>query len=390
MNEEFFEALAQLEKEKGIPEGYLGEKIANAINIAVKHNFKTGDNTVVELDPVKRVFRVALRKTVVETVENPQMEILLEEAKKMNPAIELGETVDIELDTKKFGRIAAQTAKHVLRQGIREVEREVITSEVMSRQHEMVTGVVQRIDPLNGTVFLELGRTEAVMPQNEQIPGESIHEGDHVKVYVAEVKNNDKGPRTIVSRTHPGVVRRLFELEVPEIFDGTVEIMGISREPGSRTKVAVMSKNPDVDAIGSCIGPKGGRVGNIVKELNGEKIDLIPFFQDIGKYIAAALAPADVVSVTPEKEEHRARVIVPDDQLSLAIGNKGQNVRLAAKLTGWRIDIRPLSQAETADTEETEKHTSMAAAFAAALKDGDEEGQADEAEAQQDAPADAE
>ncbi|MDR3551991.1 MAG: transcription termination factor NusA [Clostridia bacterium] len=372
MNAEFFEALAMLEKERGIPEGYLGEKIANAITIAVKHNYKTGENTIVELDSSKNLFRVALRKTVVETVENPQLEILYDEAKKVDPAVEIGGTVDIELDTKAFGRIAAQTAKHVLRQGIREVEREVITNEVMRRQHEMITGTIQRIDRNTGTAYLEIGRTEAVMPQNEQIPGEPLHEGDHIKVYVAEVKNNEKGPRTIVSRTHPGVVRRLFELEVPEIFDGTVEIMGISREPGSRTKVAVSSKNPDVDAIGSCIGPKGSRVGNIVRELNGEKIDLIPFFQDIGKYIAASLAPASVISVTPEKEEHRARVIVPDDQLSLAIGNKGQNVRLAAKLTGWRIDIRPLSQADVvSDEKATERQTSMAAAFEAAIRHGD-------------------
>ena len=378
MNAEFFEALALLEKEKGIPEGYLNEKIANAITIAVKHNFKTGDNTVVELDSKKQVFRVALRKTVCETVENPEMEILYEEAKKIDPSVEIGGTVDIELDTKAFGRIAAQTAKHVIRQGIREVEREIITNEVMRRQHEMITCTIQRIDKTNGTAYLEVGRTEAVMPANEQIPGEVLHEGDHIKVYVAEVKNNEKGPRTIVSRTHPGVVRRLLELEVPEIFDGTVEIMSIAREPGSRTKVAVMSKNPDVDAIGSCIGPKGGRVGNIVKELNGEKIDLIPFYQDIGKYIASALAPAEVLSVVPEKEEHRARVVVPDDQLSLAIGNKGQNVRLAAKLTGWRIDIHPESQAEDVPAEDAaddqkgkEEHTSMAAAFEAAgsLKD---------------------
>lgn len=379
MNAEFFEALELLEKEKGIPADYLCEKIENAITIAVKHNFKTGENTAVELDPEKKIFRVALRKTVVETVENPQLEILQEEAKKIDPTVELGGTVDIELDTKAFGRIAAQTAKHVLRQGIREVEREVLTNEVMRRQHELVTGTIQRIDRATGTAYLEIGRSEAVMPQNEQIPGEALNEGGRIKVYIAEVKNNEKGPRTIVSRTHPGVVRRLFELEVPEIFDGTVEIMGISREPGSRTKVAVTSKNPDVDAIGSCIGPKGSRVGNIVNELSGEKIDLIPFCQDVGKYIAAALAPATVLSVTPEKDEHRARVIVPDDQLSLAIGNRGQNVRLAAKLTGWRIDIRPLSQADAPEDEKSSsRHTSMAAAFEAAIRQGtgEEDGEA--------------
>lgn len=382
MNAEFFDALEALEKEKSIPEGYLAEKISNAINIAVKHNYKTGDNTIVELDPKKRLFRVALRKTVVENVDIPSMEILLEEATKIDPGVELGGTVDIELDTHDFGRIAAQTAKHVIRQGIREVEREVITNEVMRRQHEMITGTITRIDKNTGSAYIEVGRTEAIMPANEQIPGEVLHEGELVKVYVAEVKNNEKGPRTIVSRTHPGVIRRMFELEVPEILDGTVEIMGIAREPGSRTKVAVASKNEDVDAIGSCIGPKGGRVGNIVDELNGEKIDLIPYSQDISEYIGAALAPAKVIEVIVNRDEHRSRVIVPDDQLSLAIGNKGQNVRLAAKLTGWRIDIKPESAADEVDEKPVEKVTSMAAAFEAAGKMTDEEKINEQAEEQ--------
>ena len=377
MNAEFFEAMTALEKEKGIPEGYLAEKICAAITIAVKHNYKAGDNTVVELDPAKKLFRVALRKTVVEQVEIPAMEILPEEARKIDPNVSLGDTVEIELDTHDFGRIAAQTAKHVIRQGIREVEREVITNEAMRRQHEMVTGTIQRIDRNTGTAYIEISRTEAVMPANEQIPGEPLREGQLIKVYVAEVKSGEGGTRTIVSRTHPGVIRRLFELEVPEIFDGTVEIMGIAREPGSRTKVAVSSKNEDVDAIGSCIGPKGGRVNHIVEELNGEKIDLIPYSSDVPAYIAAALAPADVVDVTVNRDDHRARVVVPDDQLSLAIGNKGQNVRLAAKLTGWRIDIRPESAPAEADLASeppaAEKHTSMAAAFEAAQKDTDGE-----------------
>lgn len=373
MNAEFFDALEALEKEKNIPEGYLAEKIENAITIAVKHNYKTGDNTIVELDPKKKVFRVALRKKVVENIENPQEEILLEQAKDIDPNAEIGSEVDIEIDTHNFGRIAAQTAKHVIRQGIREVERQVITSEVMSRQHEMVTGTIQRIDRNTGTAYIELGRTEAVMPANEQLQGETLHEGDLVKVYVAEVKNSEKGTRTIVSRTHPGVIRRLFELEVPEIFDGTVEIMGIAREAGSRTKVSVTSKNPDVDAVGSCIGPKSGRVNNISRELKGEKIDLIPYSSDITKYIAAALAPAKVVSVIAERDERRSRVIVPDDQLSLAIGNKGQNVRLAAKLTGWRIDIKPESQAEAVSEDSGSGKTAMAAAFEAAEQEEEQE-----------------
>ncbi|MEG6570912.1 transcription termination factor NusA [[Clostridium] cellulosi] len=369
MNAEFFDALEALEKEKGIPKGYLAEKIANALNIAVKHNYKTGDNTVVEIDPEKRVLKVALRKKVVEEVQDPQSEILLEEARNIDRKAEVGGEVEIELDTHDFGRIAAQTAKHVIRQGIREVEREVIANEVMSRQHELVTGVIQRIDKNTQTAYIEIGRTEAIMPPNEQLPGEALHEGDHIKVYIAEVKTTEKGTRTIVSRTHPGVIRRLFELEVPEIFDGTVEIMGIAREPGSRTKVAVMSKNPDVDAIGACIGPKGGRVNNISKELAGEKIDLILYSDEITKYIAAALAPAKVISVTANREERRSRVIVPDDQLSLAIGNKGQNVRLAAKLTGWRIDIKPESDMQMFSENKEIPKTAMAAAFEAAVSE---------------------
>lgn len=369
MNAEFFDALEALEKEKGIPKGYLAEKIANALNIAVKHNYKTGDNTVVEIDPEKRVLKVALRKKVVEEVQDPQSEILLEEARNIDRKAEVGGEVEIELDTHDFGRIAAQTAKHVIRQGIREVEREVIANEVMSRQHELVTGVIQRIDKNTQTAYIEIGRTEAIMPPNEQLPGEALHEGDHIKVYIAEVKTTEKGTRTIVSRTHPGVIRRLFELEVPEIFDGTVEIMGIAREPGSRTKVAVMSKNPDVDAIGACIGPKGGRVNNISKELAGEKIDLILYSDEITKYIAAALAPAKVISVTANREERRSRVIVPDDQLSLAIGNKGQNVRLAAKLTGWRIDIKPESDMQMFGESKEIPKTAMAAAFEAAVSE---------------------
>ena len=375
MNDEFFDALQALEKEKGIPEGYLAEKIVNAITIAVKHNYKAGDNAIVELDPKKKLFRVALRKTAVESVDIPSMEIELEEARRIDPALSLGDTVDIELDTHDFGRIAAQTAKHVIRQGIKEVEREVVTDEVMRKQHELVTGTISRIDTNTGSAYVDVGRTEAIMPSNEQISGEELHEGQMIKVYVADVKSGDKGTRTIVSRTHPGVIRRMFELEVPEIFDGTVEIMGIAREPGSRTKVAVMSKNPDVDPIGSCIGPKGGRVGNIVSELNGEKIDLIPYSAETGEYIGAALAPAKVIDVIANRDDRRARVIVPDDQLSLAIGNKGQNVRLAAKLTGWRIDIRPESERDKVEEEKPAepKQTTMAAAFKAALGQDSEE-----------------
>lgn len=352
MNTEFFEALALLEKEKGISAEYLLEKIRNAIAIAVKRDFGGVENVVVDIDPVRSRFDVSITKNVVETMENPATEILIEDARRYDANASVGDTVEIHLETKQFGRIAAQTAKHVIRQGIREAERGQMIQEFQSKEHEILSAVVLRTDPKKGTVTLELGKNEATLPKNEQVPGEVLKEGDHIKVYVVEVADRDKGPRVMISRTHPGLVKRLFEMEVPEIFDGTVEVKAISREAGSRTKIAVTSKDPNVDAVGACIGAKGARVAKIVEELGGEKIDVVKYSEDPAQLISAALSPAQVIDVEICEDMPKAcRVTVPDSQLSLAIGNKGQNARLAARLTGWKIDIRPQS-AVLAETEE--------------------------------------
>ena len=353
MNTEFFEALAQLEKEKGIPEGYLLEKIKNAIVIAVRRDYGAEENVLVDIDPATGKFAVALRMQVVEEVENPAEQLTLDQAKTYSKRAKIGGTVDIKLETKQFGRIAAQTAKHIIRQGIREAERGMMLEEFQSRQHEIVTGVVSRIDGRKGLVSVEIGKFETILPRSEQVQGEVLHEGDRIKVYVVDVLGGEKGPKIMISRTHPGLVKRLFEMEVPEIFDGTVEIKAVSREAGSRTKIAVCSDNKDVDAVGACIGPKGVRVSKIVDELGGEKIDVVKYSDVPEEFIAAALSPANIVSVQITDEEQRAcKVTVPDEQLSLAIGNKGQNARLAAKLTGFKIDIRPESGFFGEDPEE--------------------------------------
>ena len=344
MNNEFFEALALLEKEKGITAEYLLEKIKAAIAIAVKRDYGGTENALVEINPATGRFNVAIIKNVVEQVENEYTDILLEDAYKYDKKSEVGGTVEIPLETKQFGRIAAQAAKHVIRQGIREAEKGQLLQEFQSKEHEIVTAIVSRIDQKRGIATLEIGRSEAILPKSEQVPTEELHEGERVKVYVVEVANTEKGPRIMISRTHPGLVKRLFEIEVPEIYDGTVEIKAISREAGSRTKMAVYSRDENVDAVGACIGPRGSRVAKIVDELDGEKIDVVKYSDDPAEFISAALAPADVVGVEIEEDGARScHVSVPDHQLSLAIGNKGQNARLAAKLTGWKIDIRPES-----------------------------------------------
>lgn len=345
MNKEFFEALAMLEKEKGIPMQYLIEKIEAAISIAIKRDENGAEDNVVEINPETGRFYVAVRKTVVEEIEDPANEILKAEAAKYNKTAAVGDIIEIPLETKDFGRIAAQAAKHVIRQGIREAERERIMQEYQSHCNDIITATVLRTDAKTGNVTLELvNKTEAVLPKSEQVPGETFADGQRIRVYVMDVVAGDKGPRMKISRTRAGLVERLFEMEVPEIYDGTIEIKSTAREAGSRTKMAVWSKNPDVDAVGACIGPKGTRVSGIVEELGGEKIDVVKYSEDIREFIGAALAPADVLNVEIEDEEARScKVTVPDNQLSLAIGNKGQNARLAAKLTGWKIDIRPES-----------------------------------------------
>ena len=347
MNSEFFEALNLLCKEKEIPLEYMTERIANAIQNALKKDYGVQENGIVEIDPVTQKFRVAIRKEIVEEVEDPSCQILLADVKSRKKSLKVGDFVDVEVATKEFGRIAAQTAKHVIRQGIREAEKKQMIDMFQSQEHELLTALVQKIDPKTGNAVLEIGRNgEVTLPLAEQVPGEIIRENDHIKVYVVEIRPSEKGPRAIISRTHPGLVKRLFELEVPEIYQGTVQIKSVSREAGARTKIAVYSSNPDVDAQGSCIGPKGARVNKIVEELAGEKIDIVKYSDDPAAYIAESLAPAQVLSVEIlDEEQHTCRAVVADNQLSLAIGKDGQNVRLAARLTGWKIDIKPQSQA---------------------------------------------
>ena len=354
---EFFTAIELIEKEKGIPKGYMMEKITLALVSAYKKDHEdAGDNIVVDADPEKGTVRMYIKKDVVETVDNPATEISLEEAQAKLPRAMLGDVVSIEVKTRDFGRIAAQTARQVIIQGMREAERGMIFDEFTSKEHEILTGLVTRIDPRTGGASLRISSgsefTEAYLAPSEQVRGESYVEGMRLKVYVVEVRRSTRGPQVLISRTHPGLVKRLFELEVPEIYDGTVEVKSIAREAGSRTKLAVWSADPNVDPIGACVGPKGQRVNNIVAELKGEKVDIIKWSEDPAEYVAAALAPADVISVTTLDDGKNCRVVVPDDQLSLAIGKEGQNARLAAKLTGYKIDIKPESAPEDPEPED--------------------------------------
>ena len=343
-NKEFFEAILMLEKEKGIPADFLLEKVCAAIVTSVRKDYGGADVVFCDCNPEKYELRVYLKKTVVEEVQDETTEICQEDAVKYKKNALVGDVVEVVLETKQFGRIAAQTAKNVIRQGIRDAERGLVLREFQSKQQELVTGKVQRVDPKTGNVTLEIGKAEAILPKGEQVPEETFKDGQLVKVYIVDVRETEKGPKAMISRTHPGLVKRLFETEVPEIYEGLVEIKSVSREAGSRTKIAVYSKDENVDPIGACIGPKGQRVATIVESLGGEKIDVVVFDEDPAKFISAALAPATVLSVEIDGTQEKAcHVTVPDTQLSLAIGNKGQNVRLAARLTGWKIDIKPES-----------------------------------------------
>ena len=349
MDSEFFLALDEIEKEKGISKTYMLEKVNLAMVAAIKKdNPAAADGIVVETDEKKRRISIYIRKTVVETVTNPALELTLEEARKKEPGAEIGSQIPFPLETKKFGRIAAQAAKQVIIQGIREAERGMVYDQFNSKANEVLTGVVTRIDAKGENVYIKLttstGVTEGVLAGKERVHSEIITEGDRLKVYVTEVRRPGKGPQVMVSRTHPGLVKRLFEQEVPELADGTVEIKSIAREAGTRTKIAVFSNNADVDAIGACVGPKSSRVTAVVEELRGEKIDIINWSADTAAFVAAALAPAEVLSVTRLEHDHSFRAIVPDSQLSLAIGKEGKNARLAAKLTGCKIDIHPSSE----------------------------------------------
>lgn len=345
-NKELFDALALLETEKGISMDYMLENIQKGIEVACKNYYGGNDKIIFNAVPSRNVFDVRLIKTVVEEVFDPDYEISLEDAQNLykRKLIKIDDEVGVPLDPKDLGRIAIGAARNTIRQGIRAGEKGQTLSEFKSKLGEIVSAYVEKIDPKSGAAAIRIGKSEAMLPKSEQIGKPDLKEGDYVKVYIADVKANEKGPKAIVSRSHQDLVKRLFEQEVPEIFDGIVEIKSISREAGSRTKMAVLSNNPEVDAIGACIGTKGARVNSIVEELGGEKIDIIEYNEDPAKYISAAIAPAKVVSVViTDLEGHNCKVTVPDSQLSLAIGNKGQNARLAARLTGWRIDIRPES-----------------------------------------------
>ncbi|MBM6724763.1 transcription termination factor NusA [Pseudoflavonifractor phocaeensis] len=356
---EFFAAIDLIEKEKGIPKAYMLDKITQALVSAYKRDHEgAGDNVSVEADEAAGTVRMFVKKDVVEEVDNPCTEMSLEMARSKLPQAQLGDVIRIEIKTRDFGRIAAQTARQVIIQGMREAERGMIYDEFSSKEHEILTGVVTRIDPRSGAASLRIGSgneaTEAFLAPGEQVKGETYTEGMRLRVYVVEVRRSTKGPQVLISRTHPGLVKRLFELEVPEIYDGTVEVKSIAREAGSRTKLAVWSADPNVDPIGACVGPRGQRVNNIVEELKGEKVDIVKWSEDPAAYIAAALSPADVVSVDVHEEGKSCRVVVPDDQLSLAIGKEGQNARLAAKLTGWKIDIKPESAPAEDEVEDEE------------------------------------
>ena len=346
---EIFAALAMLEKERGIPQTFMMDKIIQAVTTAYKRDHKDVENVIVDVDEEHQRLKMYVQKNVVaeEDYVDPFNEIPVEEAKTISAKYEIGDVVNIPVDNTEFGRIAAGNGKQVIIQGLREAERGMVYDEFNSKQHEILTGVVTRIDPRTNAVSLRIGTgtesTEALLLSGEQVPGEELVEGQHVKVYVVDVRRSTRGPQILISRTHPDLVKRLFELEVPEIYDGTVEVKSIAREAGSRTKMAVWSADENVDPIGACVGPKGQRVAAIVDELRGEKIDIIKWSEDPAQFIAAALAPSDVVDVMMAEEGKACRVIVPDDQLSLAIGKEGQNARLAARLTGYKIDIKPES-----------------------------------------------
>ena len=341
--DEIFAALAMLEKERGIPQSFMMGKIIQALTTAYKRDHEGVEYVVVDVDEEKKDLKMYVQKEIVEEVENPASQISLEEAKRISAKNELGGMVNFPVESVEFGRIAAGNGKQVIIQGLREAEHGMIYDEWGSKQHEILTGTVSRIDPRNGNVILRIGSgseaTEAVLTMNEQVPGEELHEGQMVKVYLVEVRRSTRGPQVMISRTHPGLVKRLFELEVPEIQEGTVLIKGVAREAGSRTKIAIWSRDPDVDAVGACIGTHNMRIDAILSELSGEKIDIVRFSEDTAEYVAAALAPATVQDVVMTAER-ACRVTVSPDQLSLAIGREGQNVRLAARLTGCKIDIK--------------------------------------------------
>ena len=346
MNHEFIEALDELEKDRGIDKDILIDTIEQALLTAYKKNFGSAQNVRIDFNRERGDVRVFSQRRVVDESDlyDNFLEIELDEARQINPKYELGDIIEHEVTPKDFGRIAAQTAKQVVVQRIREAEREIIYNEFIEKEGELVTGEVARVSDNKKIVYVRLGKIEASMPEIEQIPGEQFKAGDKIKVYILEVKKTNKGPQIVVSRSHPNLVKRLFESEVPEIFQGIVQIKSVSREAGSRTKMAVHSIDEKIDPIGACVGPKGTRVKYVVDELGGEKIDIINYSENIAEFVSASLSPSKVVKVEVNEDEKSALVIVPDYQLSLAIGKAGQNARLAAKLTNWKIDIKSESQ----------------------------------------------
>ena len=342
-NKELILALEDLEKEKGIKKEYLLESIEAALVTAYKRNFDALENVKVIMDKKTGATYVYSIKEVVERANDPVQEISLDEAKKINKSIQIGDNIEIEIVPKNFGRIAAQTAKQVIVQKIREAEREILYNDYSDKKGEIVSGPIQKAE--RGIVVMDLGKLEGVMPLKEQVPTENYNVNDKIKAYVVDVEKGEKGaPQVIVSRSHPDFVRKLLEFEIPEIYEGLIEIKSVSRDPGKRSKVAVYSQDPNIDPVGSCVGQRGIRIQNVINELHGEKIDVIEWNPDISIYIAAALLPAKIMAVDSKEDEKFAQVIVPDDQLSLAIGKAGQNARLAAKLTNWKIDIKSESQ----------------------------------------------
>lgn len=348
-NKEFFEAVKLLSVEKNVPIEVLLEGIQRAIVTAVKRDYNNKDIVFCEMNPDKNTLRVFVRKNVVNEIVDPDEDLLVEQAKRFKASAVAGDIIEIELETKEVSRIAAEKGKHILRQVISEASKNQLYAEFQNKNQDIITVKVARVDPVTKDAFVEIGKITERLARTEQLPTDDLKEGDLIKVYISDVKDAAKGPRATISRTHPGLVRRLLESEVPEIFDGTVEIKSVAREAGSRSKVAVYSADENVDPVGACIGQRGARINKIVDQLGGEKMDVVKYSENPAEFIAASLAPADVISVTiVNEEEHYCKVIVPNNQLSLAIGNKGQNARLAARLTGWKkIDINPETEEET-------------------------------------------
>lgn len=344
MSKEFFDAVKLIEAERGIPCEHIYEMITSAIISSLKREYNGKDIIHCDIDEEKQKIKVYVQKTVVDEIDDPDTQLTLAQAQLIRKSAKVGKTVDIPIKTKDLGRVIAQKAKQLLRSGLRDIEKGQMYEEFKSKNQELVSGKIDRIDPTTGNALIIIGKNAATLPKAEQVPGEKLREGDTIKVFIVDVKETTRGPRIMISRTHPGLVRRLFEQEVPEIYDGTIEIKSVAREAGSRSKISVYSKDEDVDPVGACIGPKGQRVSGIVEALGGEKIDIVKYSDDPVALVSAALAPSEVCRVEVIDEEKKTcRATVPDDQLSLAIGNKGQNVRLAVRLTGWNIDIKPES-----------------------------------------------